>query len=344
VSDERTIDVSEQPLPDSTRANTGGLATRFVGGGRSGRQPEPRQTTSPAVALKEASEDEAFPSDPETAPPRDGTRLLRAGLVASTAGLCLLLFVGYVYAFSGLQEHRSQRALLNQFTLTTRHTILSGRLPPQGDPVAVLDIPAIGLSQVVVYGTTATDLLKGPGLMPGTARPGSLGNSVIAGHRTIDGAPFAKLVDLRSGDRIEVVTGLGVFHYRVTAAGSARPGAPDPTSPDRHPRLTLVTSGGTAASNGRSYVVASLLNTPSAARVPRRPPTTAERGLTGDAQAVLPSVMWGIVLAAGFALTFWAYWRFRRNVWSVYILSTPVLLTITLLWYENLIRLLPGTM
>jgi hypothetical protein len=54
--------------------------------------------------------------------------------------------------------------------------------------------------------------------------------------------------------------------------------------------------------------------------------------------------MWGIVLAAGFALTFWAYWRFRRNVWSVYILSTPVLLTITLLWYENLIRLLPGTM
>ena len=60
---------------------------------------------------------------------------------------------------------------------------------PEGQPAGVITIPALGLTQVVVEGTTATDLLKGPGLMPGTARPGSLGNSVMAGHRTIAGSP-----------------------------------------------------------------------------------------------------------------------------------------------------------
>jgi hypothetical protein len=50
------------------------------------------------------------------------------------------------------------------------------------------------------------------------------------------------------------------------------------------------------------------------------------------------------MLAAGLSATFWAYWRFRGRHWSVYLLSTPVLLAVTFLWYENLIRLLPGTM
>jgi sortase A len=180
--------------------------------------------------------------------------------------------------------------------------------------------------------------------MPGTARPGSLGNAVIAGHRTIAGAPFARLDDVRRGDRITVVTGLGSYTYRVIDVGTAQPGQKDPISPDRHPRLTLVTSGGTAASGGRSYVVAALTSTPNQAAVPHHPPTPAERGLSGDSNAVLPSVLWGMALAAVFAATFAAYWRFRRNAWSVYMLSTPIILAVALVWYENLIRLLPGTM
>ena len=74
-----------------------------------------------------------------------------------------------------------------------------------------------------------------------------------------------------------MATGLGKYDYRVVTVGSARPGAPDPISPSRHPRLTLVTSGGAAAGNGRTYVVAALTSVPNTARVPRRPPTTAER-------------------------------------------------------------------
>jgi sortase A len=249
-----------------------------------------------------------------------------------------------VYFFANLQQSRAQQALLNQFTTPNKAQLLSTHIPPNGSPAGLLTIPKIHLSQIVVEGTTATDLLKGPGLMPGTARPGSLGNSVIAGHRTIAGSPFAHLTALRSGDRIEVVTARGAYHYKVIAVGSVRPGAEDPTSPSRHPRLTLVTSGGPSASTGRTYVVASLLTAPNRVPVPRHPPTASERGLSGDSAAVLPSILWALVLAGGLAATFWAYWRYRGKHWSVYLLSTPILLAVSFLWFENLIRLLPGTM
>jgi sortase A len=345
MSVEHTIELFDESHPELSSATSGGLATRFVGA-----PGPPHELAAPAPApgitppAHPVTDGPTRESAGDVMPRRDGTMLFKTGLVASTVGLCVLLFVGYVYYFGNLQQHREQRALLNAFTTPNKAQILSTRTPPEGAPAAVLTIPAIGLSQVVVEGTSATDLLKGPGLMPGTARPGSLGNSVIAGHRTIAGSPFLHLTTLRRGDRIEVVTARGAFHYRVLAVGRARTGARDPTSPSRHPRLTLVTSGGPAASGGRSYVEAALVGTPNRLPVPRRPPTPAQRGLSGDSAAVLPSILWALMLAAGLSATFWAYWRFRGRHWSVYLLSTPVLLAVTFLWYENLIRLLPGTM
>jgi sortase A len=339
MSGERTIELSDDPHPEPSSATTSGLATRFVGGGRAGAE------LATSVPDAQPPEERKWRSRPdEGAPPRDGTKLLRTGLVASTVGLCVLLFVGYVTFFSNLQQHREQHALLNQFTTPSRVQLLSLKAPPEGGPAAVLTIPVIGLSQVVVEGTSATDLLKGPGLMPGTARPGSLGNSVIAGHASIAGSPFARLDSLRRGEAIEVVTARGAYHYQILAVGSVRPGARDPISPSRHPRLTLVTSGGPSAGSGRTYVVAALKGTPNRIPIPRHPPMTAERGLSGDSAAVLPAILWALALAAGLAATFLAYWRFKGRHWSVYLLSTPILLAVSFLWYENLIRLLPGTM
>ena len=90
--------------------------------------------------------------------------------------------------------------------------------------------------------------------------------------------------------------------------------------------------------------MAALRTAPNRLPIPRHPPTSAQRGLSGDSAAVVPSILWGLLLAAGFAATFFAYWRFRGRHWSVYLLCTPVLLAITFVWYGNLIRLLPGTM
>jgi sortase A len=265
------------------------------------------------------------------------------GITATTLGLCLLLFFAYVYNFSGFQETRQQRALLNEYTTSQREQLLSGKALAEGKPAGILQIPNLGLKQVVVHGSTASDLLLGPGLMPGTAQPGSLGNAVIAGHRRIAGAPFADLYRLRPGDHVIVTTVHGRFVYQVERVGQARPGAPDPISPNRHPELTLVTSSPSLA-GGRLYVVAKLLSTPVSVAIPRSPPSVAERGLQGDSSADLPAILLGLLLVIVLIGTFLAYRRWLDNRWAIYLLTTPVAVAAALLWYAQLIRLLPGTM
>jgi hypothetical protein len=157
VTNEDTIDISEERFPEPTVATSGGLANRFVGvdplAPPSGPGRSSASTGTPGPFTQEIPLADVAPERV-----RDGSRLLRIGLVVSTAGLCLLLFLVYVYGFSGLQEHRAQRGLLNQFTAASRVSILSAKVPPEGRPAGVLTIPAIGLSVVVVEGTTATDL------------------------------------------------------------------------------------------------------------------------------------------------------------------------------------------
>jgi sortase A len=85
----------------------------------------------------------------------------------------------------------------------------------EGEPVGRLRADAIGLDDVVVQGTGADALHKGPGHYPGTQLPGARGTVAIAGHRTTYGAPFRRIDDLDPGDRIEAVMPYGRFVYRV---------------------------------------------------------------------------------------------------------------------------------
>ena len=87
----------------------------------------------------------------------------------------------------------------------------------QGRPLARISIPRIGLRTVVVEGTRASDLRKGPGHYEMTALPGAGDLVAIAGHRTTFGAPFRHIDELRPGDTIEVATFYGRFRYRVFA-------------------------------------------------------------------------------------------------------------------------------
>jgi sortase A len=276
--------------------------------------------------------------------PDPDRRVLRLGLALVTVGACLLLFLAYLFVFTGLQEQRQQRLLLNVLTTPAGAVVLSGKAPPEGQPTGVLTIPAIGLHQVVVEGSSATDLLKGPGSMIGTARPGTKGNAVIAGHRSIAGAPFANLTKVRLGDRITVVTGLGKFHYEVTTVGTAPSGTTDPISPSNHAMLTLVTGNPAVVTTGRYYVQAKLLGAPATAPIPTSPPSSSQRGLGGDTGAIWPSILWGVALAVGLVATFAAYRRWRQRLWTVYLLTTPILLALALIWFQNLTRLLPATM
>ncbi len=89
------------------------------------------------------------------------------------------------------------------------------REPLEGDSIARIEIPKIGVSEYVVEGTDTATLRKGPGHYPETALPGDRGTAAIAGHRTTYGAPFRKIDQLRRGNRIVIDMPDGRFIYRV---------------------------------------------------------------------------------------------------------------------------------
>ncbi len=166
-----------------------------------------------------------------------------AGLGLTGIGALIVVFLVYLFAFTPLTAARDQQRLTQTLVgqPLTVYSLVQGRTPTEGSAVAVLDIPVIHLHQVVVEGTSAADLMNGPGHMPGTAIPGTVGNAVIAARRVTFGAPFGPLTQLRRGDRIRVVDGVGSFTYKVTQLlhGHLRPtrrGHPDHRRPD-HPDL-----------------------------------------------------------------------------------------------------------
>lgn len=92
-----------------------------------------------------------------------------------------------------------------------------------GSAIAKIEIPAIGVSEIVVAGVQTRDLKKGPGHFPDTPLPGQLGNAAIAGHRTTYGEPFYDVDKLQPGDTIVTTTLNGVFTYAVTGTRIVEP-------------------------------------------------------------------------------------------------------------------------
>ena len=108
-----------------------------------------------------------------------------------------------------------------------------------GQAVAELRIARIGLRTVVVRGTTAADLRRGPGLLAGTPLPGQHGTTAIAGHRTTYGAPFRSLDALRRGDAITLRLPYGTFRYAVEDRRIVQPGDLSVLRRVGHDRLVL---------------------------------------------------------------------------------------------------------
>jgi sortase A len=90
------------------------------------------------------------------------------------------------------------------------------RSSKRGDPIARLRIPRLGISEIVVNGTDAGSLKRGPGRYLGTAMPGEGELVYVAGHRTTYGAPFAQIDRLKAGDRVFVELPYGTFEYAIT--------------------------------------------------------------------------------------------------------------------------------
>jgi sortase A len=84
---------------------------------------------------------------------------------------------------------------------------------PRAAALAALWIPRVHLSAVVLHGSDAETLRRGPGHLEHTALPGETGNVVIAGHRD---SFFRPLRNIRVGDDIFVDTSERRVHYRVS--------------------------------------------------------------------------------------------------------------------------------
>lgn len=90
------------------------------------------------------------------------------------------------------------------------------RTTQQGEAIGRLEVPRLGLNMIVVDGTDADSLSKGPGLDRRTFMPGEGKLSYVAGHRTTYLAPFANIDSLRAGDPVTFSLPYGEFHYRIT--------------------------------------------------------------------------------------------------------------------------------
>lgn len=75
-----------------------------------------------------------------------------------------LFFVVFLLVLSPLQQSRAQSVLYTQFRseLAAATAPFGAKPIPEASPVALVDIPAIGLRQVVVEGTSGPTCGPGP--------------------------------------------------------------------------------------------------------------------------------------------------------------------------------------
>ena len=197
---------------------------------------------------------------------------------ARNLGIIILLFVVWQLWGTSISQHHAQSQLKSEFqALEASHhaagshasnvSLISAATrvpsPANGTVVAEIQIPAIGVDQYVVEGTTESDLSKGPGHYIGTAIPGQAGNVAIAGHRTTNGAPFNGLGRLVRGDRIILTT---VFGQNLTYVVAGTPQAVSPSDVAvlnyfGDNRITLTTCNPEFSSSQR-LVAVGMLNQP----------------------------------------------------------------------------------
>ncbi|WP_155993155.1 sortase [Nocardioides sp. URHA0020] len=264
-------------------------------------------------------------------PPGLAREPIRLGVSQALLALALVAvwLVVYLTVLSGFEQGHAQKGLYDR----VRTELALGTAPmsagaPAGTPIAVLDVPALGISNlVVVEGTRAEQTADGPGHLLGSVLPGQQGVSVLMGRSLAFGAPFADLPRLRVGDRILVTTGQGRFTYTVN--GVRRRGDPVPAALQaKEGRLSLVTAAGDGrfgalAPGDTVYVDAVLADAAPAGVVGTRDPVSPmEVHVSAGTLAELALALQ--LLLGALVATVWAWQRWsHRGAW---IAGAPVVL------------------
>ncbi|MDI2132873.1 sortase [Yinghuangia seranimata] len=314
------------PRPDTAVASTAEAPTLLL-------HKDTAPTGTPAPPADPPATSARAPWDPYTI----------AGAALGLVVVLLAGFVGYLATVSDIQQARTQRRLYDQISDDFyRDTGPLGGAIEEGTPVALLEIPALDVKQVVVEGTTAALLRGGPGHLRNTALPGGYGNAVLMGKSWTYGAPFGRIGDLRPGQKIKVTTQQGEFTYLVRGQKHVGNGHDDAIAPGGANQLTLVTADSWFHPGGRDTVVADLQGKAERAE-PGRPKTVRsdEKGTSGESGAGVALLLWAQALVAVTAALAWALRRYDRRV--TLLLGTPTAIAVLWALYDTAARLLPAT-
>ena len=101
-----------------------------------------------------------------------------------------------------------------------------------------IEIPRIGVSAIVQDGADEETLARAVGRVPGSGRPGQVGNMVLAGHRDTFFRPLRKI---KVNDRIRMVVPPNTYEYKVDSVMVVSPDDTNVLRPKGKEEITLVT-------------------------------------------------------------------------------------------------------
>ena len=156
-------------------------------------------------------------------------------------GLVLAFTLGAILETKSFQERLNRR--LEAFTAPRDTPVMTRadatrREASASGLIGRIEIERLGVSVLVVEGTSSKALRRGVGHVEGTAYPGERGNVGLAGHRDSYFRPLRKIV---AGDRIGLRTPDGHFVYEVDTTLIVSPKRGDLLRTGDDSRLTLVT-------------------------------------------------------------------------------------------------------
>lgn len=177
-----------------------------------------------------------------------GLRILQSALLA--AAFSLFVWCGFVVidarVFQADAHNQLDRLVAESYApgvAIAQTAAMSSLLPVGSKPwpqglIGRIDIERLGLSVIVIEGSSPTVLRRAAGHIEGTALPGQPGNVGISAHRD---SFFRPLRNIRKNDVITLTTPNGEYRYRVLSTQVVNPRDIAVLSPDGDQVLTLVT-------------------------------------------------------------------------------------------------------
>ena len=280
--------------------------------------------TDEQIAIIDSGDALTIVDDIATISPGTTSRVLRSA--AGAFAFLIVAFALFLFVASGLIAQRDQVVLER----TMRDQLARAVAPIGGNirvgsPVAVLEIPALDIRQIVAEGSTPEVTKSGAGHVRATPMPGQPGNSVVMARRSTFGAPFRHIDSLIKGDIIRVVTGQGRSQYRVT--GVERVPAGDPSlfaTSSRAGVLSLVTADDALTPSGYSVTRARLVTPAFQSTRHARTISATETGLVGQGGGLTALAVALLLLALIGAGTTWLFLSWRP--WSAYLVAAPVII------------------